>query len=243
MLLLRCATMMQAGGSSTSRIRNSIDRIAGQFHVRAELFITHQAISLTLSDANVAHIFSAVKRTKHPGVNFRVVSGVSRMSWRIDKEPWPLQDIKDELDRLESLPHFSPLTVVCMVGLSGAGFCGLAEGNPLAMLLAFVATVVGQLIRFELIRRRINPYFCVFFAALGATLTSGLPNKLFPEMGFEAAFITSVLFLIPGVPLFNAFTDLLEGNILNGCLRSVNGLIISFMIALGFLSSLFIFQM
>lgn len=242
MLLLKCATMMQAGGANTSRIRNSIDRIANQFHVSADLFITHQAVSITLADADEAHVFSAVKRNKHPGVNFRVVSGISRMSWKIHAKAWPLQDIQNELDRLEKLPHIAPPIVISMVGLSGAAFCGLSDGNPLAMLVAFVATALGQFIRYETTRRRINPYFCIFFAALGATFLSGLANKLFPAQGFETAFITSVLFLIPGVPLFNAFTDLLEGNILNGCLRSVNGLIMSFMIALGFLCSLFIFH-
>ncbi|WP_051309423.1 threonine/serine exporter family protein [Desulfogranum japonicum] len=242
MLLLRCASMMQAGGSNTSRIRNSIDRIAHQFRVSAELFITHQAIFITLTDANEAHVFSAVKRNKHPGVNFRVVSGISRMSWKINTTKWSLQEIQGELDRLETLPRFAAWTVTCMVGLSGAGFCGLSGGRPSAMLVACMSTVAGQCIRHQFTQRKINPYFCTFFAALGATLISGLPNKLFPDMGFEVAFITSVLFLIPGVPLFNAFTDLLEGNILNGCLRAVNGLLISFMIALGFLLSLFIFK-
>ncbi len=242
MLLLRCGAMMQANGASTSRIRHSIDRIAHQFDVRAELFITHQAFSITLSDADNAHVFSAVKRTTHPGVNFRIVSGISRMSWRISQDIWPLQKIEKELNRLDGLPHFSRPTVLLFVGLSGAAFCGLSGGRPLAMLVAFAATLIGLFIRQETMRRRFNPYFCTFFAAFGASLLSGLVNQLFPHQGFEHAFMTSVLFLIPGVPLINAFTDLLEGNILNGSLRAVNGSLISFMIALGFLLSLFIFQ-
>ena len=241
MLFLRCGAMMQASGANTSRIRDSIDRIAHQFGVGAELFITHQAFSITLSDLDNAHVFSAVKRTTHPGVNFRIVSGISRMSWRIHKENWSMQKIEEELDRLAGLPHFSRPVVLGLVGLSGAAFCGLSGGRPLALTVAFVATVIGLFIRQETMKKRFNTYFCIFFAAFGASLVSGLANRLFPQQGFEYAFITSVLFLIPGVPLINAFTDLLEGNILNGCLRAVNGLLISFMIALGFLLSLFIY--
>ena len=243
LLLLRCGAMMQSSGASTTRIRNSIDRIAREFCIEAELFITHQAFSITLSDMDNEHIFSAVKRTTAPGVNFRIVSGISRMSWRIKNEKWALQQIQGELDRLASLPHLPRLLVLVLVGLAGAAFCGISGGNPFAMLAACAATVGGLFVRQETMKKRFNPYFCVFFAALFATMFSGLLAKFFPELGFESAFATSVLFLIPGVPLINAFTDLLDGNILNGMVRAVNGMLISFMIALGFLFSLFICRM
>jgi uncharacterized membrane protein YjjP (DUF1212 family) len=58
----------------------------------------------------------------------------------------------------------------------------------------------------------------------------------------EHAFATSVLFLIPGVPLINSFSDLIDGNLQNGIVRGLNGLIISFVIALGLLTTVLIYQ-
>jgi uncharacterized membrane protein YjjP (DUF1212 family) len=58
----------------------------------------------------------------------------------------------------------------------------------------------------------------------------------------EHSFATSVLFLVPGVPFINAFTDLIDGNILNGLVRGMNGLLIAFMIALGLLCAMYIYQ-
>lgn len=240
LLLLRCGAMMQSNGANTSRIRNSIDRIAKEFDIKADLFITHQAFSITLSDMDNDHIFSAVKRTTAPGVNFRIVSGISRMSWRLKEKKWTLEKIGQELDRLAALPHFPRPVVLGFVGLAGAAFCGISGGNSIAMLVALIATVVGLFVRQETMKKSFNPYLCVFLASFAATIFSGLLAKFFPEKGLESAFATSVLFLIPGVPLINAFTDLLEGNILNGIVRTVNGMIISFMIALGFIFSLFI---
>jgi uncharacterized membrane protein YjjP (DUF1212 family) len=52
----------------------------------------------------------------------------------------------------------------------------------------------------------------------------------------DKAFATSVLFLVPGVPLINSVTDLMDGNIQTGIVRAVNGLMISFSIAMGLLS-------
>jgi uncharacterized membrane protein YjjP (DUF1212 family) len=57
------------------------------------------------------------------------------------------------------------------------------------------------------------------------------------------AFATSVLFLIPGVPLINSFSDLIDGNIMNGIVRGVNGLIIAFAIALGLLTAMQVYQL
>ena len=58
----------------------------------------------------------------------------------------------------------------------------------------------------------------------------------------ETAFATSVLFLVPGVPLINSFTDLIDGNLLNGITRGVHGMIIAFAIALGLMGAMIIYN-
>jgi uncharacterized membrane protein YjjP (DUF1212 family) len=59
----------------------------------------------------------------------------------------------------------------------------------------------------------------------------------------EYAFATSVLYLIPGIPLINSLSDLLDGNIMNGIVRGVNGLMMSFAIALGMLGVILIYNL
>jgi uncharacterized membrane protein YjjP (DUF1212 family) len=44
---------------------------------------------------------------------------------------------------------------------------------------------------------------------------------------------TSVLFLIPGVPLINGFIDIVEGHILNGFSRLTEGALLVLCIAVG----------
>jgi uncharacterized membrane protein YjjP (DUF1212 family) len=50
------------------------------------------------------------------------------------------------------------------------------------------------------------------------------------------------LFLIPGVPLINTFSDLIDGNLQNALVRGLNGLTISFSIAIGLLTSMFLYR-
>jgi uncharacterized membrane protein YjjP (DUF1212 family) len=82
----------------------------------------------------------------------------------------------------------------------------------------------------------------VFFASFSASLISGLFRKLGIGNTMEHAFAASVLFLIPGVPLINSFSDLIEDNILNGIVRAINGLLIAFAIALGLLGAMIIYR-
>jgi uncharacterized membrane protein YjjP (DUF1212 family) len=90
---------------------------------------------------------------------------------------------------------------------------------------------------------KFNFYVCIFFAALTSSFLVGLYSFLTPEDEFIHALSTSVLFLIPGVPMINSFSDLIDGNILNGTTRGVNVLVIAFAIALGLMVSLLIFNL
>ena len=49
----------------------------------------------------------------------------------------------------------------------------------------------------------------------------------------ETAIATSVLYLVPGVPLINGVIDIVEGHILIGCSRLINALLLILCIAVG----------
>ncbi len=240
-LLLEIGCLLMSSGANTTRIRLTMNRIASVFGYSAEVFITHRALTLTLNDKRNEDVFNSTKRTPAHGVNFRVVSGISRMSWSVVQENWSIEKIRKEVKRLIALPHYPRPFVLLMVGLAGASFCRLFGGTAMEMGISFLATVFGLLVRQEAHHRQFNPYLCVYFSALTAALVAGafMPFGLLNRL--EHAFATSVLFLIPGVPLINAFSDLIDGNFLTGISRFAHGLIIALCIALGLASAIFIY--
>lgn len=242
-LLLEIGALLMSSGASSNRVRLTIDRIAQSFDLETETLITNRALMLTVTDAENREFFSKVKRTSPHGVNFTLVSGISRMSWRVVDEKWSIDQIWTDLERLKSLPHYPRIVVLTLVALAGASFCRLFGGSWAEMLLTFIATFTGLFVRQETIKMAFNPYMCVFFASLTASLIAGLGMKIGWGESPENAFATSVLFLIPGVPLINTFTDLIDGNVLNGIVRLINSLLIAFCIALGLLGAMLIYQM
>ncbi len=241
-VLLDIGSLLMSNGATTHRIRTTIDRIAETFGYNADMLITNRALTLSLSSENNEELFNSLKRTSPHGVNYRIVSGISRMSWRVVQENWDLPQIKKELERLTSLTPYPRILLLSLVGLAGASFCRLFGGDGLEMAVTFMATFIGLIVRQEATRMEFNPYLCVFFASFTSSLLAGFFRKFGIGNTMEHAFAASVLFLIPGVPLINCFSDLIDGNILNGMVRGINGLLIAFAIALGLFGAMVIYQ-
>ncbi len=242
-LLLDVAAAAMRAGASTERIRASIHRIAGSFQYQAEVLITHHAVLLSMLDGEGQYLFTSMKRTGAFHVNFKVVSGISRMSWALVEVPWSLAQIRQELERLLALPHYPAVIMLPVVGLSGAAFCRLSGGSITDMAIVFAATIAGLLVRQLFIRHQFSAYLTIYVAAFTASALAALPVLLGLQENHHYALATSVLFLIPGVPLINSFTDLIDGHLQNAILRGVHGLVIALAIALGLLTTLFIYQM
>jgi uncharacterized membrane protein YjjP (DUF1212 family) len=235
-VLLEVGSVLMSSGANTNRVRITLTRIARGLGYGIELLITHRALMLTIFDKNQQHFFSKLKRTSPHGVNFRIVSGISHLSWNVIENKMTVAEIWDEVNRLKALPHYPRLVVLSLVALAGSAFCYIFGGGYVEMAVAFVATFAGLFVRQEATKMKFNPYMCVFFASFAASFIAGLSEYFHLGTQPDKAFATSVLFLVPGVPLINSVTDLLEGNLQNGIVRAMNGLIIAFSIAMGLFS-------
>ncbi|MGL4484689.1 MAG: threonine/serine ThrE exporter family protein [Anaerovoracaceae bacterium] len=243
-LLLDIGTALLSSGASCARILVTINRIATNYNYIAYTSITHKSISLTLhNEDDKIVLFSGLRTIAAQGVNFRTIAAISRLSWKTIDENLVIHEVKEKLQKILTNPHYPRGVILFFVSIAGAAFCFSFGGDAKAMLITFCATFVGLFVRQEAVKYKFNAYICVFLGALSASLFSGAFIETGKDIYAEHAFATSVLFLIPGVPLINCFTDLIDGNILNGIVRGINALIFAFAIALGLLSALLIYNL
>jgi uncharacterized membrane protein YjjP (DUF1212 family) len=242
-LLLDVGVNMLGSGASCSRIRITMKRLAGNYDYNTHISIAPKSVTLALNDENNDALFSGMRSTPAQGVNFKILSGISRLSWDALEKELSLVQIRAELNRLLALPHYPRLIVLICVGLAGSGFCYNFGGKLPEMVITFGATFCGLFVRQEAVKQKFNPYICVFMASFVASMFTGAFVVAGLEINFEHAFATSVLFLIPGVPLINCFTDLIDGNILNGLVRGMNALMFALAIALGLLAAMLIYNL
>jgi len=161
-LLLDIGGALLSSGASCSRIRITMLRIANTYHEKAHISIAPKSISLTLKDSDDNNLFTGMHSIQEQGVNFKTISGISRLSWEAVEKDLKIQEVREKFNALLVLPHYPRLVVLLLVSLAGAGFCFSFGGKVLEMLIAFGATFCGLFIRQEAIKRKFNPYICVF---------------------------------------------------------------------------------
>jgi uncharacterized membrane protein YjjP (DUF1212 family) len=241
-LLLDIGTALIRAGASSDKIKLTLLAIAHAYHCELNLDLRAKSISLTLRSNNDLKSFNGIRSTDSYGVNFKIIEGINRLSQTVAINPLSMEQLRDEVNQVLKSSHYPRYLVLTMVGLAGAAFCFTVGGSLVEMGIAFGATFFGLFVKQECTSRAMNAYLCTYLAALAATTVIGLLYKLGVTERLEYAFTTSVLFLIPGVPLINCFTDLLEGEILNGLERGVNALIHALTIALGLTTTLYLFN-
>ncbi len=240
-LLLRIGTALFSAGANTERIYTTLNRIASALGFEAGVHLVDRVLHLQLIDkANQQPVFRQLQRTTGYRNNFTLISGISRMSWNIVEEKWSLGQIQSEVDRLFSLPLYPRWVSFGLVALAGASFCRLFGGGLYDMLTVFLATTVG-LSALEIAKQwMFNSYLSIYVASLVSSFTTLLLIHSGIGIDREHTLPAALIFMVPGVPLINAFSDLIDGHTLNGLIRTLNGLMIAFSIALGLLTAFFI---
>lgn len=242
-LLLDVSSLLMVSGANTNRVNLSIDRFASVLNVKASSFISHKTIVMTLQDLETKKSCTRVKNIPPYILNFSFISAVSKASWNAISENWTLEQISDEIERIKTLKRYPRWLVLVAVSLAGAGFCNIFKGDYLNMLVAFVSTFLGLYVFQETHKLKYNLYIRIFLGSFVASTAASFGILYNIGTNPQTALATSILFLVPGVPLINSFTDLLDNNIINGMVRFTTGLMIVLAMAIGLFLAMYIFQL
>lgn len=239
--LLDYATTLMAAGVHTSRVVRNVNRIAESFGYEAEMTIFQRHITLHI----LYHQDDSVRRTSLRTIpagafNFEIISNLSTLSWQAHDNHLTLYELREQFNAIVTKPRISRWWVLGLVSFANAAFCRLFGGDVWAMGLVLVATFVGFWIRQEMTIRRVNHLAVFIVSAFVASMIASLGVRASLGDTPQIALGTSVLFLIPGVPLINSIIDLLEGYVLIGISRAVNALTLIICISLGLSATLLI---
>lgn len=225
-----CVVML-AGGAQTLRVERNARRIGMAYGMAVELAMFSRHIMLTVSDDGES--CTAVRSLPAGGPNFTRVQALNALGWRMVNEHLPLEEAWQEMEHILALPSVPPVRLCLLVACANAAFCRLFEGDAVAMLLVFVATLIGFSVRQLLSRVGMNPKVVYLCAAFCASLTASCGVVWQLGTTPQTALGVSVLFLIPGIPLINAVQDILDGHVLMGIVRAVQAGMLIAAIALG----------
>ncbi len=239
-LLLDTATSLMGAGSHTSRIVRGISRMAESYGYEVFVTIFQKNMTMMVRKKGCAESITLVRSTKHIPLNFRIVAELSTMSWDMHDHGLTIEQAREKYEQIMSAPRMDRWIVLLLVAAANASFCKLFNGDWIAVVLVFCSTLVAFLIRQEMMLRKINHSVVFIIAAFVASFIAGMAQHF--ELGTtpDIAMATSVLFLIPGVPLINSIMDIMEGHVLTGISRAVNASVLIISLTIGFMASLLI---
>lgn len=218
-------------GVHTSRVVRNTKRIGEAFGLDVKLSVFHRNIILTIIDKDTNEACNEVIDIPAHPISFEHNSELSALSWEAVDNHLSLEELKDKYKKIISAPRIHPLFVLLLVGFANASFCKLFGGDLISMGIVFSATITGFYLKQQMQAKKINHYVVFIVSAFIASLCAS--TALIFDTTSEIAMATSVLYLVPGVPLINGVIDVVEGYILTGFARLTEASLLIVSIAIG----------
>lgn len=233
LFLSRYAAALLACGTTSIRIEKNVERIAESYGTTAEVTIFPLHIMMTVWDGDHNHSYTNNERISTGGLNFEQNSSLSTLSWRIADRHLSLPVANRLLTYITTRKRLNKWFVLILVGFANASFCRLFNGDALAMLIVFIATIDGFYLKNKLHSMKMDIRMATIIAACFSAIIASAGYVFHLGNTPETALATSVLYLVPGIPYINAVSDLLYGHYICSICRFITALILTACLAVG----------
>lgn len=232
--LSRYATVMLAAGGSSARCEKTVYRMAKSFGVDVDITILPRSVMMTVRDAKSGESFTVNEHIPEIGLNFYLISSLSRLSWLVRDTGLPLSEAEAMFDGFLEEKRLDSTLVTILTGCANASFCRLFEGDWMAMLIVFVATVNGFWLKNALHKKwHWDVRMAILLAACSSSIIASCGYLLGITGTPDVALGTSVLYLIPGIPYINSVSDLIHGHLLCSVSRLIHACVITACLGIG----------
>jgi uncharacterized membrane protein YjjP (DUF1212 family) len=232
MVALDAGRMLMEAGASANGVDEIVAKVArGLGADRMDLRIGYASLAITIGIG--PNGITRMREVGHLGVNQRLDQELWHLAEKVSRGALTTEQTRGELTRLAAkTPRHSAWVMAVAVGLACAAFGRLLKVDWPGTGPVFLAALIGQLVRRELLTRHVNVFICASVVSFLASLLGGLGAHWAGSEKIDMAMIASILLLVPGVPSVNALSDILEGHPTLGSARAVTvGVILIFLAA------------
>jgi len=224
--------IMQNGGSTVAAERafSSILKRYGEEGVTAAWRLDF--IVVTAAAEGGSSTF--VREVGTTGMNLARASAAMVLADRLAEGNISIADFPDDLERIKNLPSAYKRWLTIAAAACAGGFYSRTVGGDWGSLgIAFVAAGVGQSLRSLLQARKV----AVVPLTLACATVSALIAAAGLRIGFSnvepATLISSVIYMVPGLPLINGFIDMISHkHLLVGMQRMMNAAFLFLVLAI-----------
>lgn len=206
--------------------------MAEAYNMEVEITIMPRHVHISVCDREHAENVTSITSVRHTAVSFNLNTMLSALSWEVADGKRTFEEAQTRLDAITRNDSQNKWTVLFLVSIANAAFCRLFGGDGIAMIIVCMATLAGYYLKQIMLERDADIRMVVLACSFVSTVI-GATDILF-SLGNtpDIALATSVLYLIPGIPFLNSFSDMLyrhyicafsrfaDAAILTGCLSA-----------------------
>lgn len=196
-------------GATCIRLEKNVQRMAETYGKKVELTITPRHIHVSVLDVLNSETVTTIASVKAIPVSFNLNTLLSQLSWEIADQRLGFDAARERFHSIIHSDSQSRWTVLLLVTLANASFCRLFGGDLWAMAVVGIATLAGYYLKQVLLANKVDIRVVVLACAFVSSVL-GASCQLFSLGDTPAvATATSILYLVPGIPFLNSFSDML----------------------------------
>lgn len=220
-------------GATCIRIEKNLGRMAAVWNKKVSLTIMPRHVHLTLMDTDGENAVTVISSTAKGSISYELNTELSRLSWQIADHGLDFLSASGLYQKAIQVKPASRWWVLIAVTCANASFCRLFNGDAIAMAVVAFATLAGYYIKQVLMAHQADTRVIWMVCALLSSVL-GATDGLF-SLGStpQVAMGTSVLYLVPGIPFINAFSDLVYGHYICSFSRFVDATVLTACLSLG----------
>lgn len=233
---------LMASGATCIRLDKNVRRIAAAYGMDAEMTVMPRHIHLTAADTNTGEVVTSISKVPGTGISFAQNTDLSRLSWEIADHKMSYAEAVKRYEGIKAGGGLNAVVLLLLVSLANASFCRLFGGDIAAMIVVGVATLAGYYIKMLLLAHKVDVRV-VFMACAFVSSVIGATDMLF-SIGTtpDVALGTSVLYLVPGIPFLNSFSDMLYRHYLCAFARFADALILTCSLSVGLCAGMWLMR-
>lgn len=190
-------------------------------------------VQISILSKDGAETVRASEQVPNVPISFNINAQLSQLSWHVSDHHLSLDEVEHQYERIIHSDCQNPWLILLLASLANASFCHLFGGDSVAMGIVFVATAAGLYLKQVLLAKHIDIKvvftLCSFLSAIIATSDQLFLLGPTPTVTLG----TSVLYLVPGIPFLNSFSDMLYRHYICSIVRFIDATILTCCLSAG----------
>lgn len=231
--LAEYASWLFGSGTTCIRLEKNVERMAARAGMSVRLSILPRHIHIWVRGAGHDDSAASLVEAAERPVSFDINTRLSRLSWEYADGRISFDEMTARFDSIIHRRGTNPWAVLVLASLANAAFCRLFGGDFVAMAVVFAATLAGFSLKQTLAERHVDVrvifIVCSFVSAVLAASDGLFSLGSTPDIALG----TSILYLVPGIPFINSFSDMLDRHYICAFGRLMNAVVLTACLSIG----------